>query len=156
MPVVFRKLRALAACLAILETRIIAESAASSLPLSHLPKKERLEREETQELGNPKRPSTNTTSTSSYPAGGTKPKWDAMATPPAQTAESPQVCCTLWVLDFIAGHLIGQGGRGLKLATDIFKACIAILGLSTELGTAHKATIHGTSEEVGVRATLLT
>jgi hypothetical protein len=39
MPVVFRELRALAACLAILEMRIMAESATSSLPLSHLPKK---------------------------------------------------------------------------------------------------------------------
>jgi hypothetical protein len=59
------------------------------------------------------------------------------------------VCCTLWVPDSIAGHLIGQVGRGLKLATDISKARIAVSGPSTELGAARKVTIHGTSEEVG-------
>jgi hypothetical protein len=30
------------------------------------------------------------------------------------------------------------------------KACIAVSGPSTEPGAAHKATIHGTSEEVGM------
>jgi hypothetical protein len=46
------------------------------------------------------------------------------------------------------GHLIGRVGRGLKLAATISKAHITVAGPSTEPGTARKATIHGTSEEV--------
>jgi hypothetical protein len=60
------------------------------------------------------------------------------------------VCCTLWVPDSVAGHLIGQIGHSLKLAATISKAHIAVSGPSTEPGAAHKATIHGTSEEVGM------
>jgi hypothetical protein len=48
------------------------------------------------------------------------------------------------------GHLIGRVGHSLKLAATISKAHIAVAGPSTELGTTHKATIHGTSEEVGM------
>jgi hypothetical protein len=59
------------------------------------------------------------------------------------------VCCTLWVPDSITGHLIGQVSRSLELATDISKAHIAVLGPSTKPGATRKATIHGTSEEVG-------
>jgi hypothetical protein len=36
------------------------------------------------------------------------------------------------------------------LATTISKACIAVSGLPNESGAARKATIHGTSEEVGM------
>jgi hypothetical protein len=56
------------------------------------------------------------------------------------------VCFTLWVPD----SLVGQVGRGLKLATTISKAHITVSGPSTELGATRKATIHGTSEEVGM------
>jgi hypothetical protein len=69
---------------------------------------------------------------------------------PLQPAESPQVCCTLWVPDSVASHLIGQVSHGLKLVATISKAYIAVMGPSTELGTTHKVTIHGTSEEVGM------
>jgi hypothetical protein len=60
------------------------------------------------------------------------------------------VCCTLWVPDSVAGHLIGQVGHGLKLAATISKAHIAVSEPSTEPGATRKATIHGTSEEVGM------
>jgi hypothetical protein len=102
------------------------------------------------QVGNPKRPSVNTTSTSSNPAGGAKLAQCMAPSAPLQPAESPQVCCTLWVPDSIASHLISQVGRSLELAATILKARITVLGPSTELGAAHKATIHGTSEEVGV------
>jgi hypothetical protein len=174
--VVLRALKDLAARLTALERRLATSPATSSLPHSQLPNtakksnfpppttttnyrlpktdgdrsekgKERLEREEIRELGNPKRPSANATSTSSHPAGGAKPNRDATATPPAQTEDHPQrVGCTLWVPD----SLVGQIGRGLKLATTISKARIAVSGPSTEPGAARKATIHGTSEEVGM------
>jgi hypothetical protein len=61
----------------------------------------------------------------------------------------PRVLCTLWIPEVVVGHLIGRVGRGLKLATDISKAHIAVLGPSTEPGAARKATIHRTNEEVG-------
>jgi hypothetical protein len=67
-----------------------------------------------------------------------------------QAEESPQVCCTLWVPDSAAGHLIGQAGCGLKLVDTISKARIAVSGPSAEPGTVRKATIHSTSEEVGM------
>jgi hypothetical protein len=54
------------------------------------------------------------------------------------------------VPDSLVSHLVSQVGRGLKLATDISKACIVVSGPSTEPGAMHKATIHGTSEEVGM------
>jgi hypothetical protein len=60
------------------------------------------------------------------------------------------VCCTLWVPDSAVGHLIGQAGRGLKLAATISKARIVVSGPLTEPGAVCKATIHGTSEEVGM------
>jgi hypothetical protein len=60
------------------------------------------------------------------------------------------VCCTLWVPDSVAGHLIGQVSHGFKLVATISKARITVLGPSTESGAACKATIHGTSEEMGV------
>jgi hypothetical protein len=60
------------------------------------------------------------------------------------------VCCTLWVPDSAAGHLIGQAGCGLKLAATIWKARIAVSGPLTEPGATCKATIHSTSEEVGM------
>jgi hypothetical protein len=56
----------------------------------------------------------------------------------------------LWVPESVIGHLIGQVGRGLKLATTISKAHIAVSGPLNESGAARKATIHGTSEEVGM------
>jgi hypothetical protein len=62
----------------------------------------------------------------------------------------PRALCTLWIPEAVVGHLIGRVGRGLKLATDISKAHIAVSGPSTEPGAARKATIHGTSEEVGM------
>jgi cell division ATPase FtsA len=46
--------------------------------------------------------------------------------------------------------VIGQIGLGLKLATTISKAHIAVSGLSTELCAMHEVTIHSTSEEVGM------
>jgi hypothetical protein len=86
-------------------------------------------------------------STSSHPTGSAKPSWDATATLPVQTESPPHhVSCTLWVPD----SLVGQVGRGLKLAATISKARIAVLGPSTEPGAARKATIHGSSEEVGM------
>jgi hypothetical protein len=54
------------------------------------------------------------------------------------------------VPDSLVGHLVGQIGRSLKLATTILKAHIAVSGPSTEPGAARKATMHGTSEEVGM------
>jgi hypothetical protein len=74
-----------------------------------------------------------------------------MATPFAQTEDHPQrVCCTLWVPDSLVSHLVSQVGRSLKLAATISKARIVVSGPSTESGAARKATIHGTSEEVGM------
>jgi hypothetical protein len=72
--------------------------------------------------------------------------------PPPRTDRGPpqHVCCTLWVPDSLVGHLVSQVGRGLKLAATISKARIAVSGPSTEPGTARKATIHGTSKEVGM------
>jgi hypothetical protein len=86
----------------------------------------------------------------SHPDNSTKLAQSAAPSTPLQPAESPQVCCTLWVPNSVAGHLIGQAGRGLKLAATISKARIAVSGPSTKLGTARKAMIHGTSEEVGM------
>jgi hypothetical protein len=102
------------------------------------------------QVGNPKRLSTNTTSTSLNPAGGTRPAQCMVPSTPLQPVESPQVCCTLWVPDSVTSHLIGQVGHGLKLAATISKAHIAVSGPSTEPGATRKATIHGTSEEVGM------
>jgi hypothetical protein len=48
------------------------------------------------------------------------------------------------------GYLIGRVGRGLKLATTISKAHITVSGLLTKPGAMCKATIHDTSEEVGM------
>jgi hypothetical protein len=48
------------------------------------------------------------------------------------------------------GHLIGRVGHGLKLATNISKARIVVLGPLTEPGATRKATIHGTNKEVGM------
>jgi hypothetical protein len=90
------------------------------------------------------------TSTSSNPASSAKPAQSMVPSAPLQPVESPQVCCTLWVPDSVAGYLIGQVGRGLKLAATISKARIAVPGLSTESGATRKATIHGTSEEMGM------
>jgi hypothetical protein len=56
----------------------------------------------------------------------------------------------LWLPESVIGHLIGQVSSSLKLATTILKACIAVSGLLTELGTMCKAMIHGTSKEVGM------
>jgi hypothetical protein len=65
--------------------------------------------------------------------------------------DTPQhVLRMLWVPEFLVGHLISKVGHGLRLVATISKAHIVVLGLSGESGTAHKATIHGTSEEVGV------
>jgi hypothetical protein len=180
MPAVLRALKDLAGRLTRLEKRSTAYPATSSLPPSHLPKipkksnfpppipttnyrlpktevegsekgKERQEREETRDQGNPKRPSANAASTSSHPASSAKPSRDATAIPPAQTEDHPQrVYCTLWVPDSLVGHLVGQVGRGLKLAATISKARIAVSGPSAEPGATRKATIHGTSEEVGM------
>jgi hypothetical protein len=83
------------------------------------------------------------------PSSSAKPTQSTAPSSPLQPAEPPQVCCTLWVPNYVAGHLISQVGRGLKLATNISKARIAVSGLLTEPGAAHKATIHGTREEVG-------
>jgi hypothetical protein len=69
---------------------------------------------------------------------------------PLQLVESPRVCCTLWVPDSVTGHLISQVGRGLKLAATISKARMAVSGPSTESDATRKATIHGTSEEIGM------
>jgi hypothetical protein len=55
----------------------------------------------------------------------------------------------LWVLEAVISHLVSQVGQGLKLATDISNAHIAVLGLSAESGAMCKATIHSTSKEVG-------
>jgi hypothetical protein len=118
-------------------------------------KKERLKREETRDQGNPKRPSANAASTSSHPTGSAKPAQSTAPSAPLQPAESPQVCCTLWVPDSVTGHLIGQVGCGLKLAATISKARIAVSGPSTESDTTHKATIHGTSEEIGMALVIM-
>jgi hypothetical protein len=58
------------------------------------------------------------------------------------------ILCTLLVPESVVGHLIGQVGRGLKLATTILKARIVVSGLPNESGATCKATIHGTSKEV--------
>jgi hypothetical protein len=118
-------------------------------------KKERLEREETQDQGNPKRPSANAASTSLHPTGSAKPAQSMAPSAPLQPAESPQVCCTLWVPDSVTGHLICQVSHGLKLVATISKARIAVSRPSTESGAARKATIHGTSEEIGMALVIM-
>jgi hypothetical protein len=56
----------------------------------------------------------------------------------------------MWIPNVVISHLIGQVGQDLKLAITISKACVSISGPSAESNTTHKATIHGTSEEIGM------
>jgi hypothetical protein len=173
---VLRELKSLTARLLILETKSAASPATSSFPLSHLPKRAKdlnfppptpttnyrlpktevegsekkkrgLEGEYIQQQGTP---NASELTPPPHPSNSTKPAQSTAPSTPLQLAESPQVCCTLWVPNSIAGHLIGQVGHGLKLAATISKAHIAVAGPSTEPGAMHKATIHGTSEEVGM------
>jgi hypothetical protein len=52
-------------------------------------------------------------------------------------------CCGYW-------NLLLANGHSLKLAKNVYKACIMVLGPLTESGATHKAMIHGTSKEVGM------
>jgi hypothetical protein len=169
-------LKDLAARLTALEKRSAAYPATALLPPSHLPKipKEsdfpppipttnyRLPKTEVEGSEKKKRgvegeytghqgtPSAGESMPPPRPSNSVKPAQSTEPSAPLQPAESPRVCCTLWVPDSIAGHLIGQAGCRLKLAATISKARIAVSGPSTELGAARKVTIHSTSEEVGM------
>jgi hypothetical protein len=106
--------------------------------------------EHTQQQGNLKTLNAGELMPPPRPSSSAKPTQSTVPSAPLQPEESPQACCTLWVSDSFTGHLIDQVSRSLKLATDISKACIAVLRPSTEPGTARKVMIHSTSEEVGM------